>query len=84
MTALRIINLIVWGALFLYMVCGAWSAAHGMGVRVGDPMRLASAAVALLVCGFTLGPMVAPNSNTVWAGLHVLKSGVVTTKVETR
>ena len=84
MTALRIINLIVWGAPFLYMVPGAWSAAHGMGIRVGDPMRLVSAAVALLVCGFTLRPTVAPNSNTVWAGLYVLKSGFVTTKVETR
>lgn len=84
MTALRIINLIAWGTPFLCMVLGAWSAAHDLGIRIGDPVRLASAAMALLVCGFTVRPMVTSNSNTVWAGSHVLKSGFVTTKVEIR
>lgn len=72
MTVLRLINLAVWLAVLAYMLPGAWAAARIKLVRAGDPMRLAVAVLAVLICGFTLRPMIAPNSDALWAGLYVL------------
>ncbi len=51
MTELRILNLIVWGAMFLYMAPGAVSAVT-RHARYGDPMRLACALTAIVFTGF--------------------------------
>jgi hypothetical protein len=51
MTALRVINIIVWGVMLAYMLPGAW-AATGRGARYGDPMRLACALTAILFIAF--------------------------------
>lgn len=51
MTALRIINIIVWAVMLAYMLPGAW-ASTGRGARYGDPMRLACALTAILFIAF--------------------------------
>lgn len=50
-TALRILNLVVWGAMLAYMAPGA-VAAVTRRARYGDPMRLACAATAFVFIGF--------------------------------
>lgn len=72
MTALRILNLVVWGALALYMLPGAWTAARGSLTRHGDPMRLAVFATSLVMMGFTLRWLLAPDSEALWRLLYVL------------
>ena len=76
MTALRILNIVVWGALFAYMLPGAWSAAYGGNVRRGDPMRLAVAATCLVMIGFSLRWLLAPESLLIWRTLYVLSAAV--------
>lgn len=60
MTALRILNLIVWGVMLAYMLPGAWSSA-GKGARYGDPMRLACALTAIVFLGFNGYWLFGPN-----------------------
>lgn len=72
MTALRIINVAIWGAVFLYMVPGAFSAARGKAVRHGDPMRLAVAAMAFVLCATQLRWLLAPENVSLWRALLVL------------
>jgi hypothetical protein len=72
MTALRILNVAVWLSLALYMVPGAWTAARGLSTRHGDPMRLSVLVTALLMVGFYLRWLLAPESETLWQLLHVL------------
>lgn len=72
MTLLRILNVIVWGALALYMIPGAWAAAKGTATRYGDPMRLSVLATALVMIGFFLRWLLAPDSVLLWQFLHVL------------
>lgn len=72
MTALRILNLIVWGFMLVYMARGAWSAMFGDEMRRGDPMRLACFATAIVMCGFTLRWLVAPADQISFAVLYAL------------
>jgi hypothetical protein len=72
MTALRILNVLAWGALALYMLPGAWSAAKGTMTRHGDPMRLSVLATALIMVGFTLRWLLAPGSDALWRMLYLL------------
>lgn len=72
MTALRLLNLAVWVGLFLYMLPGAWAAARAIKARHGDPMRLAVAATALIIIGFTARSLWAPEHNGSLATLYVL------------
>lgn len=51
MTALRILNLIVWAMMLAYMLPGA-VAASTRHARYGDPMRLACALTAVVFIGF--------------------------------
>ncbi len=72
MTPLIILNVIAWGALLIYMIPGAWSAARGMAARRGDPMRLGVAIVALLMSSFFLRRLLAPGSDVAFNILSVL------------
>lgn len=53
MTALRILNIIVWGAMLLYMLTGAVAAVTSRA-RYGDPMRLACGLTAVVFIAFNL------------------------------
>jgi hypothetical protein len=75
MIALRIINLIVWGAMLLYMLPGAWSATTGRA-RYGDPMRLACALTAIVMIGFNLRALLIPHDEMIWKALLVLSAAL--------
>ena len=72
MTALRILNVIAWGIVLLYMIPGAWSAGFGKDRRRGDPMRLAGAINAFLMAGFSLRWLFAPTDEMIWMALYFL------------
>lgn len=76
MTELRVLNLIVWGLMALYMTTGAWSAVFGANTRRGDAMRLACFATAIVMVGFNLRWLVAPDSIWTWQALYVLSAGL--------
>jgi hypothetical protein len=75
-TALRILNVIVWGGLIAFMLPGAWSAAFGKAVRRGDPMRLACLATGAVMVGFNLRWLLAPDSIILWQALYGLAAAV--------
>lgn len=73
MDALRIANLIVWGVFMLpFMASGAWSAMSGREMRRGDPMRLACFATGLIICGFNVRGMIAPDDELSRVILYLL------------
>lgn len=75
MTELRILATVAWGLLALYMLPGAWSAARGRDTRRGDPMRLGVFATALVMIGFNLRWLFAPDSMLIWQMLYLLSAG---------
>lgn len=74
MTALRILNLIVWLGLLIYMLPGAYNAVFGKQLRRGDPMRLAVLATAFVIIGFNLRWLLAPDNFDLWRALYVLSA----------
>lgn len=62
MTALRVLNLVVWGSMLAYMLPGAWTATTGKA-RYGDPMRLACALTAVVFISFNLYWIFGPAAN---------------------
>jgi hypothetical protein len=75
MFALRIINLIAWGLMLAYMLPGAWSATSGKA-RYGDPMRLACALTGIVMIGFNLRALLAPDDELTWKALLVLSAAL--------
>lgn len=75
MTELRILNLIVWGALLIFMAHGSWSALFGKNQRRGDAMRLACFAMAAVQIGFNLRWLFWPEDVVLWQALYVLSAG---------
>jgi hypothetical protein len=71
-TALRIVNVVVWCLVAIYMAPGAWSAIRGQAVRRGDPMRLASFVTAVLFAGFAARWLFIPGNVMFWQALYVL------------
>lgn len=76
MTLLRILNVVVWGVMAAYMLPGAWSTVAGYAVRRGDPMRLACFATAIVMVGFSLRWLLAPDNILVWQALYGLSAAV--------
>lgn len=75
MIALRIINIAVWGIMLAYMLPGAWSATTARA-RYGDPMRLACALTAVVMLGFNLRALLAPEDELLWKTLLVLSAAL--------
>ena len=76
MTALRVVNVLIWGALLIYMLPGAYSAAFGKAVRRGDPMRMGVAATCLVMIAANLRWLLAPDNVSLWAAVYVLSAAV--------
>lgn len=74
MTELRILNLLIWSALLLYMAPGASHAVSGKDVRRGDPMRLGVGAVCLVMILGNLRWLMAPDSDALFAAVYVLNA----------
>jgi hypothetical protein len=74
MVELRILNVVVWGIMLVYMIPGAWSAAFGKDLRRGDPMRLACLSTAFVMVGFNLRWLLAPDSIVLWQALYGLSA----------
>jgi hypothetical protein len=72
-TALRILNIITWGVMLVYMLPGGWSATTARA-RYGDPMRLACALTGFVMLGFNLRALLAPDDETLWKMLLVLSA----------
>jgi hypothetical protein len=75
MTVLRILNLIVWGAMLAYMLPGAWSSTTSRA-RYGDPMRLACALTAIIMLGFNTRALLAPDDELLWKALLLLSAAL--------
>jgi hypothetical protein len=76
MTALRILNIVIWGALFVYMQPAAWSAVRARDIRRGDPMRLGVASVCMVMILGNLRWLFAPDNDALFASIYVLSSVV--------
>jgi hypothetical protein len=72
LTALRVANLLVWGALFAYMVPAARHAVTGKDVRRADPMRLSVAAVCIVMILGNLRWLIAPENMNMLGAVSVL------------
>ncbi|WP_324807240.1 hypothetical protein SH584_11545 [Sphingomonas sp. LY29] len=74
---LRVLNVAIWLAVFIYMIPGAWAASFGRKhTRYGDPMRLAVQGVAFVMVGFNLRWLFAPNDQATWAGLYIMSAAL--------
>ena len=71
MMPLWIINVVVWLLLLIYVTPSAWAATR-IHARHGDPMRLAVFATALMMMGFSLRWLLAPDSILLWQLLYIL------------
>lgn len=76
MTELRVLNVIVWAGVLIYMIPSAWPAVRGVDMRRGDPMRLACAATAFVMLGFVVRWLIAPQDMLSWAALYVLSAAL--------
>lgn len=72
LTALRILNILVWGGLLIYMLPGARSAWHGRDIRRADPWRLSVAAVCFLIILGNLRWLFAPDSDALLTAVSLL------------
>lgn len=72
LTALRIINIAIWGALLAYMLPSARIAVIGKDVRRADPWRLSVAAVAILMILGNLRWLLAPDSDLLLGAVSAL------------
>jgi hypothetical protein len=81
LTALRVANLIVWGALFIYMLPAARHAITGKDVRRADPMRLSVAAVCIVMILGNIRWLFAPDNQTLFASIYVLSAFVGVYKI---
>jgi hypothetical protein len=75
-TAWRILNIVIWLSMMIYMAPGAWSAVTGKALRRGDPMRLACFATAFVIVGFNGRWLLAPDSEMIWQTLYALSAAV--------
>lgn len=64
----------LWGALFAYTVRGAWRAAWGRTSYRNDPIYLAAATTSLMMAGFSLRWLIAPDNLWAWQMLYGLSA----------
>lgn len=76
LTALRILNLLIWVGLFVCVFSGARSAITGKDVHRGDPWRLSVAAVCVVIILGNLRWLLAPNNAALFASVYAL-TGIV-------
>lgn len=76
LTALRVLNLVVWTVLLFYMLPSSRHAVFGKDMRRGDPMRLSVAAVCVVMILGNLRWLMAPGSQTLLAGITALSLAV--------
>jgi hypothetical protein len=81
LTILRVVNLLVWGALFIAMVPGARHAVTGKDWRRGDPWQLSVAAVCIVMVLGNLRWLLAPDNEDLFALVYVLSSAVALYKL---
>jgi hypothetical protein len=74
LTALRVLNLIIWSALFVAMAPGAVHAISGKDWRRGDPWQLSVAAVCIVMVLGNLRWLFAADNDTLFALVYVLSS----------
>lgn len=73
---LRVVNVLIWTLLLLYMIPGAKNAIWGTDTRRGDPMRLGVAFVCLVMIGGNLRWLFAPDDRSMWVALYVMSAAV--------
>lgn len=76
LTALRVLNVLIWGGMAVFMARGAWAQATKREVRRGDPMRLACFATGIVVAGFCLRWLILPENDAVFVMLYLLAAAV--------
>jgi hypothetical protein len=81
MTALRILNLVIWGALFVYMLPSAHHVVTGKDVRRADPMRLGVAAVCVVMVLGNIRWLLAPDNEMLFATIYALSAMVGVYKI---
>lgn len=73
MTLLRILNILCWAAVLIYMTPGVFDILRGRP-RTGDPARLVCFTYAVVSIAFAVRWLVLPNDHEVWALLYGLSS----------
>jgi hypothetical protein len=68
----RILTLLAWAVVAVFMAKGAWASASGRGARYGDAMRLACFATACVMLGWNAKWFVAADNMIVWKMLQAL------------
>lgn len=71
---LRVIALICWAGVVIFMFRGAAAAALSRNMRRGDPMRLACFATAIVNAGFSARWLMAADNELIWKLLYVLSA----------
>lgn len=72
LTVLRVLNILIWGALFAFVVGGAWTAIRGKDVRRSDPWRLGVAAVSAFIILGNLRWILAPDSDALFRAIYMM------------
>ena len=72
MTILRILCVLAWGFLLIYMVPGAWSAVRCSDPRRGDPMRLGILLVCCVMVAGNLRFLFVPDNDQLWMAIYGL------------
>lgn len=72
LTALRLLNVLIWTGLLVYMLPGARHAVTGKEVRRADPWQLSVAVVSFVIILGNLRFLLAPENETMFAAVYVL------------
>jgi hypothetical protein len=81
LTALRLLNVLIWTGLLLYMLPGARQAVIGTGVRRSDPWQLSVAFISVAIVLGNLRFLLAPDNDAMFAAVYVLTAIVGVYKI---
>jgi hypothetical protein len=76
LTALRLLNVLIWTGLLLYMLPSARHAVTGRDVRRADPWRLSVAVVSIVIILGNLRWLMAPDNALLFGAVYVLTAMV--------